>query len=41
MDVLTIVLGMVLIYSAIVVGIVANVEKEKISNKRKEKNKDK
>lgn len=35
MDVLTIVLGMVLVYSAIIVGIVANVEKEKISNKRK------
>lgn len=41
MDVLTIVLGMVLVYSAIVVGIMANVEKEKLSSKRKEKNKDK
>lgn len=40
-DVLTIVLGMVLIYSVIVVGIVASVEKEKISSKRKETNKDK
>ena len=41
MDVLTIVLGMVLVYSTIVVGIVASVKKEKISSKRKEKNKDK